>query len=83
MRWPVPTKKKWPPSDLHDLSRLLHEEVVVLEAEVDEVLTLDRRVGAGHGDDLGVLRQQEVASVIRRAQQLERAAPTRKKRPPS
>lgn len=48
---------------LSDLSGFFHEDVVVLESHVDEFLSLQRRVGAGHRDDLSFLDAKIARSV--------------------
>ena len=40
--------------NLQDLCGLLHEDVVILEAEADQLASLQGSVGAGHGYDLNI-----------------------------
>eukprot|EP00976_Prorocentrum_cordatum_P020393 414499-Prorocentrum_minimum.AAC.4 len=49
--------------DLEDLRALLHDEVVVLEAQLDELRPLHRRVRARHRHDLRLPREQQVRPV--------------------
>ncbi len=49
--------------DLQDLSALLHEQVVILEAQLQELAPLQGGVGTGHGHYLGLLGHQVVHPV--------------------
>ena len=57
--------------DLQNLSRLLHENVIVLKVELDQILALESRVGTSHGNDLSLLDQQILGPVRAVPDQLE------------
>mmetsp|Transcript_8034 Transcript_8034/g.21823 ORF Transcript_8034/g.21823 Transcript_8034/m.21823 type:complete len:373 (-) Transcript_8034:87-1205(-) len=58
--------------DIENLRRLLHEDVVEGELEVQELLALDGRVGTSHRDDLGLLGQHVPDPVTLPRQHLKR-----------
>ena len=59
--------------DLENLRGLLHQNVVVLEAELDQFTSFQRRMCTGHRDDLRLLDQQVVAALQVRSEYLERS----------
>ncbi len=61
-------------SCLQNLRRLFHDQAVVLEAQVNELLPDKGRMRTGHRDDFGVGGEQIVASVPRGAEKLEGVA---------
>ena len=54
------------------LCGFLHEDVIVLEAQLDQLLPLQGGVGAGHGNDLCLLHAQIPRSIQSRAEQFKR-----------
>ena len=49
--------------NLQNLGALLHEQVVILEAQLQELAPLQGGMGAGHGHNLGLLSHQVVHPV--------------------
>ena len=60
--------------DLQDLGALLHEQIVVFEAEAQELPPLEGRVSAGHRDHPSLTGHQVVDSVLLSLEQLKRTA---------
>eukprot|EP00053_Salpingoeca_punica_P019720 m.201633 g.201633 ORF g.201633 m.201633 type:complete len:552 (-) comp17708_c0_seq2:3265-4920(-) len=50
--------------NVQHLRSLLHQDVVVLEAQLGQLLVRERSMRAGHGNDLGLLHQQIARPVL-------------------